>query len=368
MWGKRMTSIAHGRQSGMPASADAAPAPIERLLVVGLGSIGRRHARISRQLVPTAHIAAWRHRLTAEPLPVEVESSFTSLDEVVAFAPQAAVVASPATHHLDAAMALASAGVHLLVEKPIAASAAGVQALLDRCAEREVVLMTGYNMRFLPSLDRFRALLVEGVVGRPLSVRAECGSYLPSWRSTQDYREVASARASLGGGVLLELSHEFDYLRWLFGEVSWVQAVARTQSALEIDVEDTAHVILGFVPGADGASVIASVNLDFVRHDATRTCTVIGTDGTLRWNGITGTVELIPAGGAWETVASLPADRDTSYVAEWRHFFSCVASRSTPLVSGADGLAAMRIVDAAREASDREAVVRLDGQAQRRRP
>lgn len=347
----------------MLSSMESAPASLERVLVVGLGSIGRRHASVLRQLAPTAHIAAWRHERSAEPLPAEVERSFTSLDEVVDFAPQAAVVSSPATHHLSAAMALASAGVHLLVEKPIAVSAAGVPALLDLCAERGIVLMTGYNLRFLPSLQRFRSMLAEGVVGRPLSVRAECGSYLPSWRPTRDYRDGVSAQAALGGGVLLELSHEFDYLRWLFGDVAWVQAVVRRQGELEIDVEDTAHVMLGFSPNAEGTSVIAAVTLDFLRHDTTRSCTVIGTKGTLRWNGIAGTVELLLAGGVWETAAALPVERDESYAAEWRHFLTCVASGGTPLISGADGLAVMRIVDAARAASAREAVVQLVGPA-----
>jgi len=146
-----------------------------------------------------------------------IDHCVTSLDDALRFHPQAAVIANPASHHLDLAMPLAQAGVHLLVEKPVSSSTHRVSELIEVCRVRGITLMTGYNLRFLPSLKRFRELLEEKRVGRVLSVRAEIGQFLPSWRPGFDYRQSVSARATLGGGVLLELSHEIDYLRWLFG-------------------------------------------------------------------------------------------------------------------------------------------------------
>ena len=83
--------------------------------------------------------------------------------------------------------------------------------------------MTAYNLRFLPSLQAYRERIQFGVIGKVLSVRCEIGQYLPSWRPGSDYRQAVSASRALGGGALLELSHEIDYLRWIFGEVAWVQ-------------------------------------------------------------------------------------------------------------------------------------------------
>jgi predicted dehydrogenase len=331
---------------------------VERLLVVGLGSIGRRHARVARLVRPGMTVAAWRHRRNDEPLPPDVSSAVWSLDAALAFAPQAAVVASPASHHLDAALALASAGVPLLVEKPIAAQPEGVAALIATCDQRGLVLMTGYNLRFLPSLQRFRALLGDGVIGTVLSVRAEAGQYLPGWRPDSDYRQTVSARSALGGGVLLELSHEFDYLRWIFGEAQTVSAIVARQSALEIDVEDTAHVVLGFAPSALGPRVLATVTLDFIRHDSTRSCMVIGSAGTLRWNGITGVVDCLRAGvSEWDTLCVAPVARDATYVDEWSAFLAAIEDGAAVPVTGRDGLAVLEIVDAARRSSELRAVV-----------
>ena len=331
---------------------------LERLLIVGLGSIGSRHARLARALLPGVQIVALRHQSCGDPQPMGVDHCVTSLAEALKFRPQAAVIANPATCHLDVALPLAQAGVHLLVEKPISSSTEGVTELIDVCRAQGITLMTGYNMRFLPSLQRFRELLKEKRCGRVLSVRAEVGQYLPSWRPDADYRQNVSAKAALGGGVLLELSHEIDYLRWIFGEVEWVNAILLKQSDLEIDVEDTVHLILGYAYNTGEKPLVVSLNLDFIRHDTTRVCTAIGETGSLRWNALAGTVEIFEQGSAaWQSLFAHRSQRDDSYLVEWRNFLSCITNGESPQILGQDGLAVLRIIEAARHSSTIGAVV-----------
>ena len=333
---------------------------LERLLIVGLGSIGRRHLRLARELLPRAEIAALRHRSAASDPGVQVDCVLTTLDAAIRYRPQAAVIANPASHHLEAAMALARAGAHLLIEKPIASTERGVPELIEECRARGLALMVGYNLRFLPSLGQFRDLLAQGRVGKVLSVRAEVGQYLPSWRSDVDYRQTVSAQAALGGGALLELSHEIDYLRWLFGEVEWVKSTQRRASDLEIDVEDTVHLTLGFTDAAGTETVVAALSMDLVRHDTTRACTVIGEAGTLRWDGVAGLVQCYDkAASGWQTLFDEPAGRDASYLDEWRAFVRCIATGGQPQPSGADGLAVIRVIDAARISADSGCVARV---------
>ncbi len=289
-----------------------------------------------------------------------IDDCVRTIAEALKFRPQAAVIANPASHHLEVALDLARAGVHLLVEKPISNGTRGLSELITICRSRGLTLMTGYNLRFLPSLMRFRELVEERRVGRVLSVRAEVGQYLPSWRPGSDYRHTVSGKAALGGGVLLELSHEIDYLRWLFGDVAWVSAVQRKHSELEIDVEDTVHLVLGFAAERGVPELVAALSMDFIRHDTTRTCTVIGEAGSLRWNAIAGIIEVFEQGGnAWRSLHAYPQQGDESYLAEWRHFLQCIADSSTPLISGSDGLAVLRIVEAARLSSSTGATARI---------
>lgn len=263
----------------------------------------------------------------------------------LAFRPDVAVIANPAPFHVASALPLADAGVHLLIEKPIAADLAGLERLLEAITCRRIVALVGYQLRQLPSLRVFREQIERGVPGRLWSVRAESGQYLPSWRPGDDYRKGVSAQRALGGGVLLELSHEIDYLRWIFGEVAWVQATLSRQAGLEIDVEDSAHLILGL----GSAGLTARLDLDFIRHDTTRQCLAIGERGTLRWNGVAGTVDFY-CGEAktWRNVCTLPTQRDDSYLSQWRHLAECIDVGMLPLVSAADAAATLAVIDAAR--------------------
>lgn len=334
---------------------------LERILIVGLGSIGKRHVRLARELIPNVRIAVLRHQNCQDSAGLGIDHCYTSLDDALLFRPQLAVIANPATHHLEVALVLAQAGIHLLMEKPIAATSQGIAALIETCRLKSTTLMVAYNLRFLHTLQKFRELIEAQRVGRVLSVRAEIGQYLPSWRPGTDYRQSVSAKTSLGGGVLLELSHEIDYLRWLFGDVEWVNAIQCKQSGLEIDVEDTAHLLIGFATKTESAPVIAALNMDFIRHDTTRTCTVIGETGTLRWNAVAGTVEIFEKGqNAWETLFSHQPQRDDSYLAEWRHFLECITHGTSPLISGVDGLEVLRIIEAARQSSETKCTISIN--------
>lgn len=321
---------------------------IDRLLIVGHGSIGKRHLRIAREALPEADIRVLRHQ-PCDTTPEFADGCHSSLEEACAFAPQAAVIANPAPFHLDAALALTAVGCHLLIEKPLSHTTNGTRRLLRSVREKGSILQVGYNLRFLSSLGMFRERIHTGAIGQVLSVRCEVGQYLPTWRPETDYRQSVSAKLELGGGVLLELSHELDYLRWIFGEVAWVNAWLGRQSVLEIDVEDTAHLTLGFERDPQGRAPVAALSLDFIRHDTTRLCTVIGERGSLRWNGLAGEVVERPAGSSeWRQVFHNAHQRDDSYRTQWQHFLDCVQTGAPPRVSGEDGLAVLDIVEAAR--------------------
>jgi predicted dehydrogenase len=339
--------------------------PLERILIVGLGSIGSRHLRLARQLLPDADIRILRHR-PQRPIPDLANGVFFRINDAVNFAPQLSVIANPAPFHLSVSIELAKAGSHLLVEKPLSHSLDGVPQLLKTCRENGVSLHTGYNLRYDSALLFFSRLVRQELVGAVLSVRCEVGQFLPDWRVDADYRESVSARKALGGGVLLELSHELDYLRWIFGDVEWVCAQLSHQSSLEVDVEDTAHISLRFKKTSTLRPLLAVAHLDFIRQDPTRYCLAIGEKGTLRWNGLTGSVDLYPVGGKkWETLFNRKESIDESYISQWRHLINCAENQLSQIHSGEDGLKVLEIVEAARESAVSGRTVSL-GSIQRR--
>lgn len=322
---------------------------INRILIAGFGSIGQRHLRIVRAAHPDADIRVLRREVDGQVIPL-ANGIFVDVDEALAFSPNCAVIANPAPFHIPLAKALMSAGCHVLIEKPLAEASAEIPECIEIAKKSGVKMQVGYNLRFQPSLQEFRRLVQVGYVGKIFSVRCEAGQYLPTWRPGTNFHQGVSAREELGGGVLLELSHELDYLRWIFGNVLWVNAWTGRMSGLGLGVEDTAHLIMEME--SNNSSVVCALNIDFARHDSTRQCVAVGTNGTLRWNGISGDVEhFSQENKEWKTVYSHKSDRDECYIDQWKDFIRSIMDGSQPKISGADGLAVVRIVEAAKASS-----------------
>ena len=319
---------------------------INRILIVGYGSIGKKHLSIARTMMPKSDIRILRHKVTKYQ-PRFSNGTFSDIDQALKFKPQIAVIANPSNLHIPIAIKLAAQGVHILIEKPISNNLDNLNYLLEIAKKKQVKILTGYNLRFVHSLKFFRNAIKEKAIGKVFSVNCEVGQYLPNWRKNKKYNETVSAKSKLGGGVLLELSHELDYLRWIFGEVKWVKASSSKQSNLEIDVEDTVKIIMQFQ-----SEVIASVNLDFIRHDSTRSCSVIGENGTLRWNGLTGITEIYKSDSkTWKVIFNDHENLNQSYISEWKNFLDCVLHDTLPVVSGDDGLKVLEIIDGVKKSA-----------------
>ena len=334
---------------------------IQKVLVVGLGSAGRRHVRVIKKIFPEIKIIALRHKKCENK---DIESlglykCVETIDEAIKICPQAAIIANPSSMHIGVAEELANHGINLLIEKPISNSLEGIQKLIELCQKNNIILMTAYNLRFLPSLIEFKSLIKANKIGSIYSVRSEVGQNLASWRPKSDYKKTVSASKKLGGGVLLELSHEIDYLCWIFGSIVWVKSHISKQSGLDVDVEDSANVILGF-KGVIESELVASLNMDFIRHDNTRKCFVIGEKGTLLWDGISGSINYFEKGANdWIPLFLLKPHKDFTYEEEIKSFFSSIESNELPYISGNDGANVVSIVEAIKKSSNIGSLVYL---------
>jgi len=189
-------------------------------------------------------------------------------------------------------------------------------------------------------------------IGKIFSVRCEVGQNLMYWRKGRDYRSSVTANRNLGGGVLLELSHELDYLSWIFGPCKWVRAWIGNVSDLEVDVEDSANLLLGMHQNDTDQDLICSLNMDFVRQEQERSCTVIGEHGTVKWNGCLGIVEIYSKGtGVWKTVYSDISDVEQSYTRQFKSFLNSINKNQFAAPSVKDGINVLKIIASSHESS-----------------
>ncbi|MDX9861963.1 MAG: Gfo/Idh/MocA family oxidoreductase [Rhodospirillales bacterium] len=334
---------------------EAAARTPESILIVGFGSIGRRHLQTVRAVLPDCRIVVLRR--PGQPLPPDVGPKTKLVHDIeaaIAAGIDAAIIANPAPLHVATALPLARAGVPLLIEKPLAGAPEGVAPLLEACAAKGVPLQVGYCLRFDPSLRAVKDALVTETIGRVLSLHAEVGQHLADWRPGADYRQGVSARAALGGGALLELSHEIDYVRWLAGEVTAVAAAVGRLGDLEIDVEDSADLLLTFGSGARG-----TIHLDMLQRPATRICRIVGSAGTLTWDGIRHQARLHrPDTDGWETLPAPASSRDDIFRNQFRHFLETIRTGRPPLVDGADAARTLAVIAAARRSAAEQRTIR----------
>lgn len=318
-----------------------------RIAVVGLGSIGRRHLRNLRDLCPDATIAVCRlsDESKSADIPTYANMICHSLDELIQFAPHAAIIATPASTHERIASALVASEIHVLIEKPLTTDARSAARLQATIKASNVVAMVGYNLRFLPGLQLIKKTIDQGQLGNILSVRAEVGQYLPDWRPDQDYRQSVSANAELGGGALLELSHELDYLLWLFGLPLQVIATGGNTGQLDLEVEDLVEMVMKYKAGP-----LVSVHMDFLDRAGFRTMRVIGAEASLVWDAITDTVtrhDPYSKSGRVLAVEPIAGSKD-AYQRELSHFLDCVDSGNEPLTTVSQAACVIAVVDAAR--------------------
>jgi len=330
-----------------------------RLLIAGLGSIGRRHLR---NLITLGEHDIMLYRTGQSTLPDDELKEFpvvTNLESALAHSPGAVIVSNPTALHMDVAIPAAEAGCHIFLEKPISHSLDRIEEFRAIVEHRGLKVMVGYQFRFHPGLQYVRRSITEGTIGRPLSVHAHWGEYLPNWHPWEDYRQSYSARVDLGGGVILTLSHPIEYLRWLIGEVAEVWAFTGQSKELEVEVEDTAEVGLRFNCGALG-----SMHLDFTQQPPDHHLEIDGANGTIQWSYTEGTTRIYRVKDQEWDIHPAPRDfeRNDMFLAQMRHFLEVVKEQVEPMCTLEDGVKTLQIVLAARKSQSQGKVIQLPKQ------
>lgn len=319
-----------------------------KMLVVGCGSIGRRHMRNLRALGIQRLAACDPDPERLAPMVAELGiEPFADFEKaMIAIKPNLVFVCTPPVFHVPQALQAVQASAHVFVEKPLSHTLDGVDELIAEAEARQRVVQVGYNLRFHLGLQKVKQLVEDGIIGQILWARVEVGQYLPDWRPWQDYRRSYTARRNLGGGIILDASHELDYIIWLLGQPIEVVCMAGKVSDLEVDVEDCATVLLRFASGAQ-----ADVHMDFVQRGYARSCKLAGEQGTIIWDYPAHQVRIYQAEtDSWETTP-YTFDSNDMYMAEVQHFLGCVDRATTPLVDLKQAKRVLEVALAAKSAA-----------------
>jgi len=317
-------------------------------LVVGFGSIGRRHLRILMELGLTK-LSVCDPSYECQEYADDhfgIENVYADLDDALSeFKPDTVFVCSPTALHIGQAMTSIESGADVLIEKPLSTSMDDVEEL-ERIAERRKrIIMVAHCFRFHNGLLKAKSLVDEGRIGRVISVRASVGEYIPD--VMPNYQNMYISKYN---GVY-ELMHDIDLALWFAGqEPAGVMCMERSFSDVGMTSPDLVELLIEFEDRC-----VAHVHLDFFQRARRRQLEVLGTEGTLivefaDWNSCS--LSLYEASTSTWHIETMKTERDDMFRAEDKTFLESVISRGAVPVDIREASLAIKIINAAQESSN----------------
>jgi predicted dehydrogenase len=321
-----------------------------KILIIGLGSIGTRHFNNLKTLgfKDIVLVSSKLDRLKEW----EGHEVFSRLGQALqAHHYSHAFVCSPTASHVAQLTELVQARVSkIYLEKPISHNMENLEQF-KTASDQGVQILVGFDLHFDPGLTKVRELLQDKVIGKVYAANAFVGQYLPDWRPHEDHRIGMSASLERGGGVMLDLIHEFDYLIWLLGSVQSVSAIYQNNQELEIETEDVADILIKFESGATG-----TIHLDYHQRVLIRNCVFTGSLGTINWDLAARTVTHTQADKQEVRFDFSNFERNDRYLAIANAFMK--AESDDRICTFEDGLESLQLVMASKISSQSNSTIK----------
>jgi len=329
----------------------------KHILIVGSGSVGKRHARNLSDLgCIVSCVDPRRDRLDEiAGEGVRLQSVFTSLEK--AFAAEetfdGVVVGSPPSFHLDQSIAALKRGKPVLLEKPVSPDLSSALKLQSAVHDTKVPLLLGYTWRWWPPLLKIKDLVARQAVGQLRHVKFTMAAHLADWHPWERYQDFFMASETLGGGALLDESHWLDLMLWFFGVPQKLFAKVEKISDLEIETDDNVDILV-YYPN----DMRVSLHLDLYARPHEKTIQFVGENGTLIWepNRIKIGKEMDPN---WE-IEEFAYDRNDMFVEVAKEFLHVLSGGSVKTCTIDDGARVLSLIEAARMSSTGGKVIEID--------
>jgi predicted dehydrogenase len=322
-----------------------------KTIIIGLGSIGTRHFNNLKTL-GFKDICLVSSK-TVKPKDWDGFEVYPTLESALKQSSYThAFVCSPTAAHVSQLKQLVEAKVpKIYLEKPISNNLEQLDQFKN-FSKQGIQILVGYDLHFDPGLAKVKELLDNQMVGKLYSANAFVGQYLPDWRPYEDHRKGMSASVEKGGGVMLDLIHEFDYLTWLIGKAEMVSAIYQNNKELEIETEDVADVLIKFESGATG-----TIHLDYHQRVLIRNCVITGATGTIKWDLAERKVTLIRENKEEIIFDFSGFERNDRYLDIVNAFMK--EDTDDRICTFEQGLASLQLVVASKQSSQSNSIIKL---------
>ena len=290
-----------------------------RFHIIGCGSIGQRHINNLLSIGQNVTIHDKDYALAKK---VSRQLGVKYIDSIIPQNTDCVCVCTPPSSHVSLAKKALKKNLHVFIEKPLSDSNRNITQLSRLSNKSRSKIFVGYSFRFDKGLQKVRELLSENKIGKVISFDAYEGWFLPLWRPWQDHTKSYTGSKKLGGGIILDGSHELNYLLWLGGDINQVFSYYVAIPSLKVQTEGLAEILLKFKSKA-----IGRIHLDFVNPKYNRHCEILGEKGSIRWSFETKNIELQKAGSSKFRTINYGTDNNQMYVNEMKYVISCILGK-----------------------------------------
>jgi predicted dehydrogenase len=327
------------------------------MLILGCGSVGKRHARNLAGL--GCRISCFdpredrRTELAAE---TPVTAACADLKEALSVdGIDGVVAASPTAFHADQTIRALGLGLPVLLEKPPAKTLPDARRMADAMEKTGVPVLLGYTWRWWPPLSRVRELLDSGKIGRIRHVQFHMSAHLADWHPWEPYQDFFMSSLELGGGALLDESHWIDLMLWFFGKPLSLFGQVEKNSDLQIETDDNVDVVVTY---PDGLRI--TLHLDLYGRPHEKFIRFIGEGGTIFWSAEPNQIRIgLKPEQEWAQ-EDFTCDRNDMFVEVAREFIAVCNGDEVKTCRLTDGLAVMELIEKIRKSHQEQKAVRLD--------
>lgn len=321
---------------------------MNKILVIGCGSIGQRHIRALLSIGEN-NIAAYRTgKGQLKELNDEIKNDvtvFKNEDAAFAWKPSHVIISNPTGLHLKYLLKCIKIGIKVFVEKPITNNYFELEKASIPISEvKEHDGIVGFNLRFHSLINRIRNIIISHQYGKVIYSDMKVGHYLPFWHPYEDYRKSYAARLDLGGGVLRTLCHEIDLAQYFFGEINKVFAKVEKLSSLEIDVDDSVDIMME----TDNCRRVL-IHLDYLNPLPVREGKILFEKVFLEYNYYSGEIFFTDYVNIQkEEIFKSNENDDTQYILQMKHF---IKGNSEIACTIKEGIKVMKVIQCCEESS-----------------
>jgi len=322
----------------------------KHILVLGTGSVGKRHAENLASLGCRISCMDPRpDRLEEAAENIELVGAYTSTKEAFNSSERidGVAITSPPAFHVEQSIAALEKGLPVLLEKPVSPDETSARKLGEAVESKGTPLLLGYTYRWWPPLEKVRALLEQQAVGELRHVKFVMSAHLADWHPWENYWDFFMASKALGGGALLDESHWVDLMLWLLGKPANVIARIEKISDLKIDTDDNVDMLILY---EDGPRV--TMHLDLYGRPHEKYIRFVGEEGTILWtmdpNRVAVGKEMTEV---WENF-DYECDRNDMFLGVDREFLDILDGGSVKTCTIKDGIRVLALIEAARESNE----------------